>query len=275
LPGGVFSFSEANYKSVQNWNEDLITESTIHSFYDPALDDGTPLNPRHGITAPLYLEEYNLPDGVHPAKGARYTWDKAPRYDNMVAEAGGLSRLLVAYHRGVPFIKKGLDDLIRTLGAPGQLSILNSTLGRTAARNIETWYVSTLMVQWVEELIEAIKGGNADTFAEPQTRTGEGAGLWEAPRGALYHYMKVKDDVIEKYQIIIPSSWNISPRDAEDRKGPLEKSLIGCPVEDVEMPIHALRAVHSFDPCVACAVHISEPATGKKFSVMTSPWGVR
>ena len=274
IPGGVWSFNDPRYRQVQNWDESLITETTVSSFYDPAIDDGTPINPRSGITAPLYLDEYALPDGQHPANGARYTWDKSPRYDDMVAEAGGLARLLVAYNSGVPEIKKGIDELLIALGVPGQVELLNSTMGRTGARNIETWYIANKLVEWVEELIEAIKGGNADTFAEPVTKSGEGAGMWEAPRGALYHYMQVENDVIKKYQIIIPSSWNISPRDQQGRKGPMEQSLIGCPVEDVEKPIHALRAVHSFDPCVACAVHVSEPATGRHFSVVTSPWGV-
>jgi hydrogenase large subunit len=99
--------------------------------------------------------------------------------------------------------------------------------------------------------------------------------MWEAPRGALYHYEKVTNDKIDKYQIIIPSTWNISPRDADGVRGPMETALMGCPVGDLQKPIHALRTVHSFDPCTACAVHISEPATGKHFSTVTSPWGVR
>ncbi|MDR2956938.1 MAG: nickel-dependent hydrogenase large subunit, partial [Coriobacteriales bacterium] len=96
LPGGVWSFKESKYKEVQDWDESLITETTISGFYDPAIDDGKPLNPRQGITAPLFKDEYILPDGQHPAKGARYTWDKAPRYDDLVFEAGGLARLMVA-----------------------------------------------------------------------------------------------------------------------------------------------------------------------------------
>ncbi|MDR0458977.1 MAG: nickel-dependent hydrogenase large subunit [Coriobacteriales bacterium] len=275
LPGGIWSMKESKYQQVTNWDEQLITETTIHSFYDPAIDDGSPVNPRQGITAPLYKDEYILPNGTHPAQGARYTWDKAPRYDDLVFEAGGLSRLLVAYNRGVPFVKDNIDNLLSALGAAGRIDLLNSTMGRTGARNIETLYIANLMVDWVNELIAAVKEGNAATFAEPETRTGEGAGMWEAPRGALYHYMKIKNDIIQKYQIIIPTTWNISPRDALDRKGPMEQALMGMPVEDVNKPIHALRAVHSFDPCVACAVHVSEPATGKSFTVVTSPWGVK
>jgi hydrogenase large subunit len=131
------------------------------------------------------------------------------------------------------------------------------------------------MLDWIGELIEAIKGGDSSTFHETKEHTGEGAGMWEAPRGALYHYMKVKDDIIDKYQIIIPTTWNISPRDQGGTQGPIETSLLGVPVEDLDKPIHALRAVHSFDPCVACAVHITEPKTGREFTTVTNPWGVK
>jgi hydrogenase large subunit len=284
MPGGVFSFHESNYKAVQDWDADKIVEYTNHSFYDPA-DDGPKTPHVDGVTHPDFRDEYALPElmvngsniGGHPTN-SRYTWDKAPRYDDMVVEAGGLSRLLVAYGRGNEFIVEQIDALLAALGVPGQVEVLNSTMGRTGGRNVETYYIATKMVEWITELVTAIKGGKAEdvaTFAEPATRTGDGYGMWEAPRGALYHYMDVKDDKIQKYQIIIPTTWNISPRDPDDRKGPIEKAMIGLPVEDLQKPIHALRVVHSFDPCVACAVHISEPATGKKFSVVTSPWGVK
>jgi hydrogenase large subunit len=276
LPGGVWSYDDAAYQQVKNWDESLITETTTYSFYDKSIDDGTPINPRQGITAPLYRDEYALADiRDHPKDNTPYTWDKAARYDGKPFEAGGLSRLLVAYQRGVQEVVDGIDNVLKALGVPGNLKVLNSTLGRTGARNVETLYVANRMVEWVTELIEAIKGGDAATFAVPEERTGEGAGMWEAPRGALYHYMKIKNDVIDQYQIIIPSTWNISPRDENGVQGPMEASLIGVPVEDLDKPIHALRAVHSFDPCVACAVHITEPKTGREFSTVTSPWGVK
>ncbi|MCL2136954.1 MAG: nickel-dependent hydrogenase large subunit [Coriobacteriia bacterium] len=275
LPGGIWSYSEPGYMQVKDQNEDLITETTISSFYDPSIDDGTPINPRQGITAPLYKDEYIVPDGMHPAKGSRYTWDKAPRYDDLVFEAGGLSRMLVAYNRGIPEITAGVDGLLSALGVPGRIDLLNSTMGRTGSRIVETAYLADLMVEWVGDLISAIKEGDAATFVEAEQHSGSGSGMWEAPRGALYHHMEVKNDIIEEYQIIIPSTWNISPRDEKGRRGPMEEALMGLPVEDVMKPIHALRAVHSFDPCVACAVHVSEPATGKKFTVVTSPWGVK
>ncbi|MDR2036196.1 MAG: nickel-dependent hydrogenase large subunit, partial [Coriobacteriales bacterium] len=152
---------------------------------------------------------------------------------------------------------------------------LVSTLGRTAARNIETLYIANNMVDWIQELIVAMKEDNAATFTKPPKKNGEGTGMWEAPRGALYHHEKINNNLVSEYQIIIPTTWNISPRDAQGVRGPMEQALIGVPVADLEKPIHALRTVHSFDPCVACSVHIVEPATGKTFSTVTSPWGVK
>ena len=123
--------------------------------------------------------------------------------------------------------------------------------------------------------MEALKSGDSTYFAEPLTTTGAGTGFWEAPRGALYHSEAVTDGKIDGYQIIIPSTWNISPKNANGDHGPMEQALIGVPVGDIEKPINALRTVHSFDPCTACAVHVTEPATGKHFETVTSPWGVK
>ena len=271
LPGGVWGFADGANR-VADWNEELITESTIRAWYG---DDGKAVNPRSGITEPHYPSD--TPSSY--ARNGKYTWSKAPRYDGKPYEAGGLARLLVAYNKGNSFVKTNVDKLLAHLSAAAGATLgaeaLASTLGRTAARNIETLYIATMMEDWVLELIEALKRGDSASFVEPKHYTGEGAGLWEAPRGAIYHYEKIKNGKIEKYQIIIPSTWNISPRDAQGARGPMEEALIGVPVADLDKPIHALRTVHSFDPCIACAVHISEPATGKTFSTVTSPWGVK
>ena len=165
--------------------------------------------------------------------------------------------------------------MLEALGAAGNISVAQSTLGRTAVRQIETLYIATLMKEWCNELIEAIKGGDSEYFREPLQTTGAGTGFWEAPRGALYHSEKVTNGKIDGYQIIIPSTWNLAPHDANGNYGPLEEALIGTPIADVEKPINALRTVHSFDPCTACAVHVSQPATGKHFETVTSPWGVK
>ncbi len=243
--------------------ENLITEYMGRSWYKGSETYTSP----YFVTDPDFTE-YNVDD--------RYSWVKAPAYDGKPMEAGSMARIFAAYVRGVPFIKEQVDAVLGILGAkPGDLAAFQSTLGRTAIRQIETIYIANLMVEWVNELAEAIKGGDSEYFREPARLTGEGTGFWEAPRGALYHSEKVVDGKIEGYQIIIPSTWNLAPINGDGEHGPLEQALIGVPVADIEKPINALRTVHSFDPCTACAVHVTEPATGKSFETVTSPWGVK
>lgn len=243
--------------------ENLITEYMGRSWYKGSETYTSP----YFVTDPDFTE-YNVND--------RYSWVKAPAYDGKPMEAGSMARIFAAYVRGVPFIKEQVDAVLGILGAkPGDLAAFQSTLGRTAIRQIETIYIANLMVEWVNELAEAIKGGDSEYFREPARLTGEGTGFWEAPRGALYHSEKVVDGKIEGYQIIIPSTWNLAPINGDGEHGPLEQALIGVPVADIEKPINALRTVHSFDPCTACAVHVTERGTGKHFETVTSPWGVK
>lgn len=248
--------------NVTDVDESLITEYMGRSWYKGSETYTSP----YFVTEPEFTE-YNVED--------RYTWVKAPAYAGKPYEAGSLARVFAAYKRGVPFFVEQVDGLLETLGAPGNLAVLQSTLGRTAVRQLETLYIAGLMKEWVVELMEAIKGGDSEYFREPVTTTGAGTGFWEAPRGALYHSESVKDGKIEGYQIIIPSTWNLAPINAEGVHGPLEQALIGIPVGDIDKPINALRTVHAFDPCTACAVHVTEPATGKHFETVTSPWGVK
>ena len=243
--------------------ENLITEYMGRSWYKGSETYTSP----YFVTDPDFTE-YNVDD--------RYSWVKAPAYDGKPMEAGSMARIFAAYVRGVPFIKEQVDAVLGILGAkPGDLAAFQSTLGRTAIRQIETIYIANLMVEWVNELAEAIKGGDSEYFREPARLTGEGTGFWEAPRGALYHTEHVKDGKITGYQIIIPSTWNLAPINGDGEHGPLEQALIGVPVADIEKPINALRTVHSFDPCTACAVHVTERGTGKHFETVTSPWGVK
>lgn len=248
---------------VSDVQENLITEYMGRSWYKGSETYTSP----YFVTDPDFTE-YNVDD--------RYSWVKAPAYDGKPMEAGSMARIFAAYVRGVPFIKEQVDAVLGILGAkPGDLAAFQSTLGRTAIRQIETIYIANLMVEWVNELAEAIKGGDSEYFREPARLTGEGTGFWEAPRGALYHSEKVVDGKIEGYQIIIPSTWNLAPINGDGEHGPLEQALIGVPVADIEKPINALRTVHSFDPCTACAVHVTERGTGKHFETVTSPWGVK
>lgn len=260
LPSGVI---DGNGELTQP-DESLITEYTGHSYYKT----DTNLNPREGVTDPEY------PASGYDVNG-KYTWSKSPHYNGEMYEAGPLSRMLVAYNSGVTRVQELVDYALTAVGAAGRLDLLQSTMGRVVARTCETVYISELIIDEIEELEAAVSGGDAEFFTEPTQSSGEGAGMWEAPRGALYHYEKVVNGKIEKYQIIIPSTWNIAPLDEDGNHGPMEQALIGVPVNDTDKPIDALRTVHSFDPCIACAVHVNEPATGKHFETVTNPWGVK
>ena len=266
LPAGVLMNGLSG--SVQDVDEKLITEYVGHSWYE---GDGTYTAP--DFTTNPKFTEYDV--------NSRYTWCKAPAYDGKALECTSLSRILIAYKRNVPFIVEHVDDFLKSLGkglglagaAPASAAI--SMLGRTAIRQVETLYIAELMKEWTQELIAAVTEGTADMFTEPLKDSGEGSGFWEAPRGALYHSEKVSGGKIDGYQIIIPTTWNLAPINGNGEHGPIEQALIGCPVEDIEKPINALRLVHSYDPCVSCAVHVSEPATGKHFETVTNPWGVK
>lgn len=258
LPSGVVD--ENNRLS--DPEESMITEYVGHSWYKGS---GTYQAP--DFTTEPEFTEYDVND--------RYTWCKAPAYGGKPYEATSLSRALAAYGRKVPYMVEHVNAMLEALGHPGDLEILKSTLGRTAVRQIETTYIAKMMCDWADELIEAVKSGDSEYFKEPATTTGSGSGFWEAPRGALYHSAKIDGGKIKGYQIIIPTTWNLAPINEHGEHGPVEQALIGCPVEDIHKPIHALRTVHSYDPCVSCSVHVSEPATGKRFSTVTNPWGVK
>ena len=256
LPSGVLD----EKLNLTEPDESKIFEYVGHSWYKGSETYQSP----YFVTDGEYTE-YNVED--------RYSWVKCVGYDGKPMEAGGLSRVLAAYKRGNKSIVKMVDEMLTALGL--DIAGIQNTLGRTAVRQIETVYIAQLMEEWCDELIEAVKGGDSAYFQEPLVTTGSGTGFWEAPRGALYHSEKVVDGKVEGYQIIIPSTWNLSPHNEKGEAGPMEAALVGTPVGTLDKPINALRTVHSFDPCTACAVHITEPATGKSFETVVTPWGVK
>ena len=168
-----------------------------------------------------------------------------------------------------------IDNMLAIFGgAPGDLSVMQNTLGRIGMRAVETTYLAELLPQWIDELMEVVRTkGLDDYFVDKPITDGTGNGLWEAPRGALYHAETVAGGLIQGYEIVIPTTWNLAPHNADGVPGPVETALLGVPVSDIEKPINALRTVHSFDPCTACSVQISEPATGKRFECVVSPNG--
>lgn len=213
---------------------DAIKEYIDHAWYSSA--DG--LNPAVGATVGKF-DKYDT--------AAKYSWVKAPRLDDKPMEVGPLSRMLVAYVNKVPGVVSLIDSTLAALGVPGKPEVLLSLLGRVGARNLETMFIADEMGKWIGELIEAIKSGDSKYFVD-KTGEGEGAGLWEAPRGALGHWVGVKGGKISSYQVVTPSTWNCSPRDQNGVRGPMEEALVGTPIADPEKPLEALRIVHSFDP---------------------------
>jgi hydrogenase large subunit len=175
-------------------------------------------------------------------------------------EVGPLARMLVAYASGREEVKEAVNGALKTLDVP--VAALFSTLGRTAARGLETKLISAWAKGFYQQLLANIKNGDSRMFDNsrwlPETwpKEAKGVGLTEAPRGALAHWIVIKDGKIENYQLVVPSTWNASPRDAKGQRSAYEASLIGTPVKNPDQPLEILRTIHSFDPCIACAVHL-------------------
>jgi hydrogenase large subunit len=179
-------------------------------------------------------------------------------------EVGPLARVLMLYANGHEQTKELVDMTLRTLDVP--VDALFSTLGRTAARTLETKIVADNMQGWFDSLVANIKAGDTKTFNEIQwdpsswPAEARGVGIMEAPRGCLAHYIVIKDQKIDNYQAVVPSTWNASPRDAKGIPGAYEAALEdNHTLYDPEQPIEILRTIHSFDPCIACAVHVTDP----------------
>jgi len=232
-----------------------ITEEATHSWYKGS----EPLHPYKGTTDP----EYTGYDANGNVKGnEKYSWCKAPRYESQPYEVGPLARFIVAYAQGHKEIKPLVDQTLKATGLPA--TVLFSTLGRTAARALETKYVGDHIDEWISELVKNIKAGDTRTWTRCDVPDkGEGRGLTEPPRGALGHWIRIENKVIANYQAVVPSTWNCSPRDKAGLRGPYEESLIGTKLAKADQPLEILRTIHSFDPCMACAVHIIDPKTNR------------
>ena len=237
---------------------DKITEDVTSSWYKYSKDE--PLHPSVGETEPWYT-------GIETGKAnGKYSWLKTPRYDGMAMEVGPLSRMLVNYASGHEPTVKQVNGLLKALGAGPE--ILFSTLGRTAARAIETKIIADEMEKWIHELAANIKKGDLETYTEYQMPgSAKGFGLTEAPRGALGHWIEIENKRIKNYQLVVPTTWNGSPRDGAGARSAFEESLIGTPVRDPKQPLEVLRTIHSFDPCLACSVHIIDPDAGETYEV--------
>ena len=241
--------------------EDQIQEYVAHSWYKYKEGKEAGLHPYKGETEFAYTGPE--PPYEHLDTAAEYSWLKSPRWRGKAVEVGPLARVLMMYATGNAQAKELVDSTLSKLDIP--IQALYSTLGRTAARTLETKIIVDAMDTWYNNLIANIKAGDLRTFNEtkwdPSTwpSTAKGVGFMEAPRGALAHWIVIKDGKIDNYQAVVPSTWNAGPRDVNGQDGAYEAALTGHKLHDPKQPIEILRTIHSFDPCIACAVHVTDP----------------
>jgi [NiFe] hydrogenase large subunit/hydrogenase large subunit len=256
LPRGVVL--DQDLSTVHPLDQSQIREYVTHSWYDYTEGDGAGKHPSGGQTAWNYTGPQPPFDQLDTE--GKYSWLKAPRYGDRPMEVGPLARMVVAYAAGHGRVRQLVDQVLAALGVGPEA--LFSTLGRVAARGIETQVIAEKLEEWISQLEANMNGGNLaihngsrwDPSTWPAEATGWGA--TEAPRGALGHWVRIANGKIANYQCVVASTWNGSPRDAYGQRGPWEEALIGTPVADPLQPVEVLRTIHSFDPCMACAVHV-------------------
>lgn len=256
--GAILNRDLSTIHNVDPYNVSEIREEVSHSWYSYESGDDSGLHPSMGQTTPNFTgpqPPYEFLDEKN-----KYSWLKTPRWNDNPMEVGPLARVLIGYVKGVPMLVDTVNHVLSTLGVGPDA--LFSTLGRTAARGIECKQTAGFMRHYYDQLIANIKKGDYQTFNselwDPNQwpKEAKGFGYTEAPRGSLGHWIHIKDKKIEDYQIVVPSTWNASPRDSKGRSGAYEAALKNTPMKDPQQPLEILRTIHSFDPCLACASHI-------------------
>ena len=244
-------------------DEDLITEEATHSWYK----DDEPLHPYDGKTEPNYtgfvdgesIGADNLPRHSKLInENEKYSWIKSPRYDGNPMEVGPLACLVVNYAKGNERVVNVVNDFLEKTGLP--VEALFTTLGRTAARMLQTKVIVEHGMEVFDNLVENLKidEETCAPYQIDQDREYQGIGMGEVPRGVLGHWVKIKNGVVENYQTVVPSTWNAGPMDSRGVHGPYEADLIGLKIENLAQPLEIIRIIHSFDPCIACAVHVMD-----------------
>ena len=257
LPGGTIMGGDlAGVTAIKNLSDpffkDNVQESIARGFYDGDWQK----HPWESETVPA-AQDFNA-DG-------KYSWLKAPRFQGKPMQVGPLAQMLVGYAQGHEGIVNGvngaLDLVSKIAGTKVGPEALFGTLGRHAARAVRCSLMADLTLKHWELLVDNIGSGDLEIFNPPTFPKGEqkGVGMHEAPRGLLSHWIVIQDGKIKNYQAVVPSTWNAGPRDAQDQLGPYEASLLENPIADPERPLEVLRTIHSFDPCIACAVHMLDP----------------
>jgi hydrogenase large subunit len=265
LPGGIVL------------NADLKSVRPIHAFTDPHFRDGVAEGVAHswydGDGAQHPWEEDTVAHYGDFEPAGKYSWVKAPRFQGQPMQVGPLAELLVGYAGGheryTRWTDKALSTVTTVAGTPMTVADLHSTMGRHLARAVRAAVLSELALKHFDLLEENIRCGDTQVYTPPTFPAGEirGFGVHEAPRGMLSHWVVIKDGAIANYQAVVPSTWNASPRDEHGERGPCEAALRGNPIADPEQPLEALRTIHSFDPCIACAVHVLDPRGAELTSI--------
>lgn len=244
--------------SVDANSPEEIKEYIYHSWYNYTQGDKAGLHPYEGETNLNYTGPH--PPYTHLNVEDKYSWIKTPRWKEEPMEVGPLARMIVAYAAGKEPQKSLIDDTLKQLDLP--LEALFSTLGRTAARGLETKLTADWALEFYDRLIKNLENGDSRMVnhymweSEAWPQHAQGVGLTEAPRGALAHFIVIGNNKVKNYQMVVPTTWNASPRDEIGKLSAYESSLIGTPIHDPKQPLEILRTIHSFDPCLACAVHL-------------------
>jgi hydrogenase large subunit len=263
LPAGIIK--NGDLSTIHPVDQTKITEDVVHSWYE----DTGPLHPWQGETERKYTGP--KPPYEYLDVEQKYSFVKSPRYEDEPMEVGPLARMLVAYASGQKEVQDAVNYVLTTLGVGPE--VLFSTLGRTAARAVETLVVSQKMEEWLMALAANIGSGDYaiqdNSKWEPETWPvqAQGYGWHEAPRGALGHWIVIQNKEIKNYQAVVPTTWNAAPRDDKGVRSPYEEALIGTPIADPEKPLEILRTIHSYDPCLACAVHVYDDKNELKSKV--------
>lgn len=244
-------------------DEDKITEEATHAWYK----DDAPQHPYDGTTNPNYTGfidgESVGPDGKMVAskninEKEKYTWIKSPRYDSEPMEVGPLASILVGYAKGNKKVEAVVNGFLEQTGIPA--AALFSTLGRTAGRMLQAKLVADNALVAFNNLIENLKVDQETcaTYTIDKDKEYKGRSMGDVPRGMLSHWIRIKNGVVENYQAVVPSTWNAGPMDSKGKKGPYEADLIGLKIQDLTQPLEIIRIIHSYDPCIACAVHVMD-----------------
>jgi hydrogenase large subunit len=257
LPGGVIMGGDlAGVRPIKDHHDVSLTREVTENVSRAYYEGSKTLHPWEGETNPDFT-------GYNAEK--KYSWVKAPRYGGKPMQVGPLAQVLAGYAQGHPLTKKWADAALSTVSSIAKTQItpamLHSTIGRDAARAIRCAMLSEIAVDHWQKLVDNIAKGDHEIFVKPHFPKGEirGVGFHEAPRGTLSHWVVIEDGKIKNYQAVVPTTWNASPRDEHNTPGPYEASLVGNPVANPEQPLEMLRTIHSFDPCLACAVHTLDP----------------